>query len=271
MRRLSKDAVRAGVALLTAAALFASVLSLGARTERAEAGNFAITEITANCNGSGLVSYTGTLPQGGFTLSLMDKAPDDSGPFMPTSPPTVITITSGDSPVAYTMPLGNWSPPHYRVDSNFSTKSPSLSCGAIATDTPQATATQTRTVTPTASASRTPAATASPTASATAPAGSTRTSTAVVTATASPGGPSGSGAAPTASPSAAAVNTVLALVQPRSGAARLPSALPNTGGSGASAAWTRAVLPPALGVLALGLLAAVSGGCYRSAFVRRNR
>jgi hypothetical protein len=264
MRRSSKDAFRAGVALL-AAAVFASALVVGARAGSAEATSFSITEITANCDGSGVVSFTGTIPDGGFTLELMDKAPDNSGSFIPTSPPTVITITSGDSPIAYTMPLGNWSPPHYRVDSNFSTKSPSLSCEAGATDTPQPTATQT--VSPTASASQTATATGSPTTSATVSTGSTaatNTSTAVVS------GSSGSGAPPAASPAAAVVNTTLALVRPPN-AARLPSALPNTGEAGASAAWARGVLPPALGMLALALLVAVSGCCYRSAFGRRDR
>ena len=259
MRRLSKDAVRGAVALLTVA-VFASVLSIGARTRNAEAGGFSITSITANCNGAGLVYFTGTLPEGGFTLELMDKAPDNSGSFVPTSPPTVTAITSGDSPVAYAMPLGNWSPPHYRVDSNFETKSPSLFCEGAATNTPQATATGT--VTPAASATRTPTATE------TASGGSTRTSTPTAVPTTTT--PARTSSASAASPPAAAVNTVLALARPPD-VARLPVALPNTGDAGVGAGGTRATVPRALGILALGLLVAGSGSCYRRARGWRDR
>lgn len=120
----------------------------------ASASSFAISGITANCNGTGQVTYSGTIPQGGFTLELMDKAADNSGPFISTVPPTVITITSGGSPVDYIMPLTNWSAPHYRVDSNFNTKSPSLNCDAASTPTP--TPTSTPVVTPTSTPTVTP-------------------------------------------------------------------------------------------------------------------
>lgn len=117
-----------GNTLANASKVFATPSGSGSATP-----TFAITSISANCDGTGQVTYTGTIPTGGFTLELMDKSGDNSGPFIPTVPATIITITSGTSPVSYVMPLTNWNPPHYRVDSNFETKSPSLNCQAPTT------------------------------------------------------------------------------------------------------------------------------------------
>src|SRR6266850_3219798 len=99
------------IALTTACA---TMLFLGALIPEvfASASSFAISAITAACDGTGQVTYTGTIPQGGFTLELMDKASDNSGQFISTVPPTVITITTGTSPVNYALSMTNWNPPH---------------------------------------------------------------------------------------------------------------------------------------------------------------
>jgi len=143
------------IAVITALAttlLFSAVIPV----VFASAVNFAITDITASCNGTGQVTYTGTIPQGGFTLELMDKAPDNSGPFISTVPATIITITTGGSPVSYTLPLTNWNPPHLRIDSNYNTKSPSLNCEGDPNPTPTPTITVTATPTPTITPTPTP-------------------------------------------------------------------------------------------------------------------
>lgn len=124
---------------------------------------FSICSITVDCNGQGQVYFTGSIPQGGFTLELMDKAANNAGSFIETAPnKTIITITSGTSPVSYSLPLTYWNPPHMRVDSNYNTKSPSIYCSGAGV-TPTTEITPTVTVTPTATPSATPAVTVTPT------------------------------------------------------------------------------------------------------------
>lgn len=161
---MNKNFTKLGLTLGTIVTSIALITSVSKTF--ATPANFAISDITANCNGTGQVTYTGAIPQGGFTLELKDKAADNSGPFIPTVPPTVITITSGTSPVSYTIPLTYWNPPHYRVDSNYNTKSPSLNCSGVTptpTNTPTPTPTSTPTPTPTVTATPTPTFTPTPT------------------------------------------------------------------------------------------------------------
>ncbi len=149
------------IALGLGTLLLAGVASF-AQNAQAAAG-FSITQITANCDGTGQVFFTGTIPSNGFTLELMDKATGNSGSFIETVPPTIITITSGTSPVSYSMSLANWNPPHLRVDSNYDTKSVSLFCDATSTPTPTTTVTPTGTTTPTPTITATPTVTSIPT------------------------------------------------------------------------------------------------------------
>lgn len=121
-------------------------------------GSFAITSITADCDGSGLVYFTGAIPDGGLTVTLMTKAPDNSGPFFPAPGVAVLTFTDGPSPLAYQFDLTKFDSKHYRVDSNFNTKSPSLECESTPTPTASATATPEDTATP----SSTPSSTVTP-------------------------------------------------------------------------------------------------------------
>jgi len=129
-----------------------------------DGGTFAITSITANCNGSGTVSFTGDIPAGGFTLTLMTKASDNSGAFFPAPGVPVLTFTSGTSSISYQFDLTAFVGGHLRVDSNFQAKSDSLFCGGgetstatsvPATNTPTSVATATRTPTGTVGAATT--------------------------------------------------------------------------------------------------------------------
>jgi hypothetical protein len=127
---------------------------------------FGILSITANCNGSGVVSWTGTNPQ--IVLTLMDKHLGSSGPFIPAVPPVTYVIPAeSTSPYSYQLDLSGWTGgPHYRVDSNFHTKSASYYCPVIPTETPTETPTPTLTPTLTETATETqepPTETATPT------------------------------------------------------------------------------------------------------------
>lgn len=98
--------------------------------------NFSVDSITADCNGTGQVTYTGTIPSGGIVLTLYDKHLGDAGAFIISDPVVSTIITSGTSPVSYSLDLSGWTGgPHYRVDSNYNTKSASLDCGTL-TPTP---------------------------------------------------------------------------------------------------------------------------------------
>ncbi len=151
--------VRAATLLVFAAA----ILAPNFKPVSAMAGldTFSVDGITADCDGSGLVSFTGTIPPGGFTLTLMTKAANNSGQFFPAPGVPILAFTSGNSPLGYRFDLTNFVGPHYRVDSNFNTKSPSLSCGnPTASDTPTATDTPAPTNTPTATGTLTATGTA---------------------------------------------------------------------------------------------------------------
>lgn len=123
---------------------------------------FSITTISANCNGTGTVSYTGTIPNGGIILTLYDQHLGNGGGFVISNPVISTTITSGSSPVSYSLNLSGWTGgPHYRVDSNYNTKSESLYCDSTPTATPTqtqptATPTQQPTTTPTQGVTPTP-------------------------------------------------------------------------------------------------------------------
>src|SRR4029079_10299014 len=96
---------------------------------------FEIGEITANCNGSGQIFFTGTIPAGGITLTLMTKAADNSGQFFPAPGVPTLPFTSGTSPISYQFDLTNFTGGHYRVDANFNEKSESLFCEGSVTPT----------------------------------------------------------------------------------------------------------------------------------------
>ena len=123
------------LALIVAAAITAPTLKTVSATAL---DTFSVDGVTANCDGGGLVSFTGTIPPGGFTLTLMTKAADNVGQFFPAPGVPLLQFTSGNSPLAYQFDLTNFAGPHYRVDSSFNTKSESLYCVGTpsATETP---------------------------------------------------------------------------------------------------------------------------------------
>ncbi|HET7098919.1 MAG TPA: hypothetical protein VFI61_01640, partial [Patescibacteria group bacterium] len=141
--------MKKGKIFWTTIATVIAITTIGISAVGATAG-FAITSITASCDGSGLVYFTGTNP--GFNLTLMDKHLGPSGPFL-SSGISLSIPAGGTSPIAYQLDLSGWTGgPHYRVDSNYNTKSPSLNCGdddATNTPTPSPTLTLTPTSTPT--------------------------------------------------------------------------------------------------------------------------
>lgn len=169
-----------------AAIAVASLLAVIAVTQlparNGEAGVFAVTAITADCDGSGTVTFTGEIPAGGLTLTVMTKAPDNSGSFFPSPDVPVLTFTDGTSPLAYQFDLSNFDEKHYRVDSNFNTKSPSLDCEGG--ETPTVEATPSPQITPTLDVTtETPEATGTPTPTATSTSSVTTTATASATST----------------------------------------------------------------------------------------
>ncbi len=99
-------------------------------TTFAQTPTFAITGISADCNGTGQVTFTGIIPDDGIVLTLYDKHGGNGTQFVPADPLIFKTIPFGStSPASYTLDLATWTGgPHYRVDSNFETKSASLYC-----------------------------------------------------------------------------------------------------------------------------------------------
>lgn len=161
-------------AVVGAVTLVAAITTFDSPPAQATGGTD-VEWITANCNGSGQVRYEG----GPVTLTLMDKHNGNAGPFIPALnvPQIVLPFRSNEGTVNYQFNLSNWTGgPHYRVDSNFNTKSGSLYCSSN-TPTPTFTATATNTNTPTATATSTLIPTDTPTATATDTATSTATDT----------------------------------------------------------------------------------------------
>ncbi len=128
--------------------------------------NFGIVEITANCEGSGTVTWTGNNP-GDITLTLMDKHNGNAGPFIPSDPLIQTTVPADAvSPYHYQLDLSGWiGGPHLRIDSNYNTKSDSYNCPGFE---PSATPTVTQTKEPTATPTHTTTSTAVPSDTATA-------------------------------------------------------------------------------------------------------
>lgn len=123
-------------------------------TPTATQPNFGIVEITANCEGSGVVTWTGANP-GDIVLTLYDKHLGNAGPFIPSDPLIQYFVPAdATSPHAYQLDLSGWTGgPHYRVDSNYNTKSASYNCPGFE---PSATPTVTPTASPTDTATNTP-------------------------------------------------------------------------------------------------------------------
>lgn len=174
-------------------------------TPTATQPNFGIVEITANCEGSGVVTWTGANP-GDIVLTLYDKHLGNAGPFIPSDPLVQYFVPAdATSPHAYQLNLGGWTGgPHYRVDSNYNTKSASYNCPGFE---PSATPTVTPTASPTDTATNTPVPTYTSTPTETATDVPTDTPTPTVTATETPTQPTATGTVPTATNTATVTQT----------------------------------------------------------------
>jgi hypothetical protein len=121
-----------------------------------------VSSITAGCDGSGVVTYTGP---GGFFLNLTGGAFNANG-----AEPGVPDIAVGASPFSYQFDLTGYVGPHYRVNAiggvntTNPEKSVSYNCGGTtATNTPTETPTNTPTATNTPTDTPTDTPTATPT------------------------------------------------------------------------------------------------------------
>jgi len=128
-----------------------------------------IDSITANCDGTGTVTFHGN--NVGFELRLFDQHLGQGNGFVQSDPLIFTDVPAGaSSPYNYSLDLSQWGGgPHYRVDAfdkdggdTLHTKSPSLNCGSDATSTPTGTSAPTSTGTNTQNPSQTPSNTVAP-------------------------------------------------------------------------------------------------------------